>query len=136
MIHKTAIIDSKAIVAESAEVGPYCVIGPNVVIGENVKIQSHVIISGKTRITGITTRPVINQSRPQHTIAISSGRHSLSALQAMRFGLTWMDPIHGMTMLAAQVMELYTTLRKERSRQASDGKHTERASKIMNYATC
>ena len=50
MIHKTAIIDSKAIVAESAEVGPYCVIGPNVVIGENVKILSHVNISGNTVI--------------------------------------------------------------------------------------
>ena len=50
MIHKTAIIDSKAIVAESAEVGPYCVIGPNVVIGENVKILSHVNISGNTII--------------------------------------------------------------------------------------
>ena len=50
MIHKTAIIDSKAIVAESVEVGPYCVIGPNVVIGENVKILSHVNISGNTVI--------------------------------------------------------------------------------------
>ena len=50
MIHKTAIIDSKAIVAESVEVGPYCVIGHNVVIGENVKILSHVNISGNTVI--------------------------------------------------------------------------------------
>ena len=50
MIHKTAIIDSKANVAESAEIGPYCVIGPNVVIGENVKILSHVNISGNTVI--------------------------------------------------------------------------------------
>ena len=50
MIHKTAIIDSKAIVAKSADVGPYCVIGPNVIIGENVKIHSHVNISGNTQI--------------------------------------------------------------------------------------
>ena len=50
MIHKTAIVDSKAKVPSSTEVGPYCVIGPNVVIGENVKIHSHVNISGNTII--------------------------------------------------------------------------------------
>ena len=50
MIHKTAIIDSKAKVATSVEIGPYCVIGPNVEIAENVKIHSHVNISGYTKI--------------------------------------------------------------------------------------
>jgi len=50
MIHKTAIVDSKANVAASTEIGPYCVIGPNVTIGENVKIHSHVNISGNTTI--------------------------------------------------------------------------------------
>ena len=50
MIHKTAIVDSKAKVASSTNIGPYCVIGPNVVIGENVKIHSHVNISGNTTI--------------------------------------------------------------------------------------
>ena len=50
MIHKTAIVDSKAKVHSSTEIGPYCVIGPNVVIGENVKIHSHVNISGNTTI--------------------------------------------------------------------------------------
>ena len=50
MIHKTAIIDSKAKVASSAEIGPYTVIGSNVEIGENVKIHSHVNISGNTVI--------------------------------------------------------------------------------------
>ena len=50
MIHKTAIVDSKAKVSSSTEIGPYCVIGPNVVIGENVKIHSHVNISGNTTI--------------------------------------------------------------------------------------
>jgi len=50
MIHKTAIVDSKAKVPSSTEIGPYCVIGPKVVIGENVKIHSHVNISGNTII--------------------------------------------------------------------------------------
>ena len=50
MIHKTAIVDSKAKVPLSTEIGPYCVIGPNVVIGENVKIHSHVNIFGNTII--------------------------------------------------------------------------------------
>ena len=50
MIHKTAIVDSKANVAASTEIGPYCVIGPNVTIGENVKIHSHVNIFGNTII--------------------------------------------------------------------------------------
>ncbi len=50
MIHKTAIVDSKAKVAAKTQIGPYCVIGPNVIIGENVKIHSHVNISGNTTI--------------------------------------------------------------------------------------
>ncbi len=50
MIHKTAIIDTKAKIDSSVEVGPYTVIGPNVEIGENVKIHSHVNISGNTVI--------------------------------------------------------------------------------------
>ena len=50
MIHKTAIVNSKAKIASSANIGPYCVIGANVEIGENVKIHSHVNISGNTLI--------------------------------------------------------------------------------------
>jgi len=50
MIHKTAIVDTKAKVSSSAKIGPYTVIGPNVEIGENVKIHSHVNISGNTII--------------------------------------------------------------------------------------
>ena len=50
MIHKTAIIDSKAKISSSVNIGPYCVIGPNVEINENVKIHSHVNISGNTKI--------------------------------------------------------------------------------------
>ena len=50
MIHKTAIIDSKAKVLSSVNIGPYSVIGPNVEIGEDVVIHSHVNISGNTKI--------------------------------------------------------------------------------------
>ena len=50
MIHKTAIIDSKAKVSSSANIGPYTVVGPNVEIGEDVIIHSHVSISGNTKI--------------------------------------------------------------------------------------
>ena len=50
MIHKTAIIDSKAKVSSSVKIGPYTVIGPNVEIGDDVVIHSHVNISGHTKI--------------------------------------------------------------------------------------
>ena len=50
MIHKTAIIDSKAEISSNVEIGPYSIIGPNVKIHENVKIQSHVSIIGFTTI--------------------------------------------------------------------------------------
>ena len=50
MIHKTAIIDSKAKISSNVEIGPYSVIGPNVEIDEGTKIQSHVNITGYTKI--------------------------------------------------------------------------------------
>ena len=50
MIHKTAIIDSKAKISSNVHVGPYCVIGPNVRISEDNVIHSHVVISGHTTI--------------------------------------------------------------------------------------
>ena len=50
MIHKTAIIDSKAKLNKNVQIGPYCVIGPNVEIGEDTIIESHVNISGNTKI--------------------------------------------------------------------------------------
>ena len=34
MIHKTAIIDSKAKISSTVEIGPYAVIGPNVEIND------------------------------------------------------------------------------------------------------
>jgi len=50
MIHKTAIINSKALISPNVKIGPYSVIGPNVQIGNNTIIQSHVNISGNTII--------------------------------------------------------------------------------------
>ena len=50
MIHKTAIIDSKAKLHNNVNVGPYSVIGANVEVDENTEIQSHVSIVGNTKI--------------------------------------------------------------------------------------
>ena len=50
MIHKTAVIDSKAKISSTVEIGPYTVIGPNVEIDDHVVIQSHVNITGYTII--------------------------------------------------------------------------------------
>ena len=50
MIHKTAIIDSKAKISQSVNIGPYTIVGPNVEIEEDSVIQSHVNISGYTKI--------------------------------------------------------------------------------------
>jgi UDP-N-acetylglucosamine acyltransferase len=50
VIHKTAIINTKAKISSNVEIGPYSVIGPNVEINENTVIHSHVNISGNTKI--------------------------------------------------------------------------------------
>ena len=50
MIHKTAIIDSKAKISENVTIGAYSVIGPNVQIDTSTTIHSHVNISGNTII--------------------------------------------------------------------------------------
>ena len=50
MIHKTAIISSKAKISDSVQIGPYSIIGPNVEIGDHSIIQSHVNITGNTSI--------------------------------------------------------------------------------------
>ena len=50
MIHKTAIIDTKAKISNNVKIGPYTVIGPNVEIDEETEIQSHVNITGNTKI--------------------------------------------------------------------------------------
>tara|TARA_B100000902_G_C27222137_1_gene870264 strand:- start:10 stop:792 length:783 start_codon:yes stop_codon:yes gene_type:complete len=50
MIHKTALVDSKAKISTNVQIGPYSIIGPNVEIGEGTVVQSHVNISGNTKI--------------------------------------------------------------------------------------
>jgi UDP-N-acetylglucosamine acyltransferase len=50
VIHKSAIIDTKAKIASNVKIGPYSVIGPNVEINEDTIIHSHVSISGHTKI--------------------------------------------------------------------------------------
>ena len=50
MIHKTAIVDSKAKISDNVDIGPYCIIGPEVEIGTNSVIHSHVNIVGNTKI--------------------------------------------------------------------------------------
>ena len=50
MIHKTAIIDTKANISENVKIGPYSIIGRHVEIGEGTIIQSHVNITGQTKI--------------------------------------------------------------------------------------
>ena len=50
MIHKTAIVDSKAKISSNVKVGAYSVIGPNVEIGKNTEVQSNVNITGNTKI--------------------------------------------------------------------------------------
>jgi UDP-N-acetylglucosamine acyltransferase len=50
MIHKTAIIDSKAKISSTVEIGPYSIIGPNVENADNTIIQSHVNNTGYTSI--------------------------------------------------------------------------------------
>ena len=50
MIHRTAIIDSKAKISSTAKIGPYSVIGADVEIDDDVIIQSHVTITGFTKI--------------------------------------------------------------------------------------
>ena len=66
MIHKTAIIDSKAKLSKNVNVGPYCVIGPNVEIGEDTDIQSHVNISGNVKIgKGNKIYPFVSINDPQ-----------------------------------------------------------------------
>ncbi len=50
MIHKTAIIDTKAKISDNVKIGPYSIVGPNVEIGEGTVVQSHVNITGDTKI--------------------------------------------------------------------------------------
>ena len=48
MIHKTAIVSSKAEIDTTVKVGPYSVIDDNVKIDSNTIIESHVVIKKNT----------------------------------------------------------------------------------------
>ena len=50
MIHKTALIDSKAKISNNVKIGAYSIIGPNVQIDQGTEIHSHVYITGNTKI--------------------------------------------------------------------------------------
>ena len=50
MIHKTAIVDTKAKISSNVSIGAYSVIGSGVEIEENTTIDSHVSIIGNTKI--------------------------------------------------------------------------------------
>ena len=50
MIHKSAIISSKAKISENTYIGPYCVVDGGVSIGEGCNLISHVYLSGNTSI--------------------------------------------------------------------------------------
>ena len=50
MIHKTAIVNSKAKIFNNVEIGPHSIIGPEVEIGPNSILHSHVNIVGNTKI--------------------------------------------------------------------------------------
>ena len=50
MIHKTAIIDSKAEISDDVNIGAYTVIGPKVKISEGSIIHAQVNISGNTTL--------------------------------------------------------------------------------------
>ena len=66
MIHKTAIVNSKAKISNNVTIGPYSIIGPNVVIGENTVLQSHVNILGDDEIgKGNKIYPFVSINEPQ-----------------------------------------------------------------------
>ena len=50
MIHKTAVISSKANIDEGVQIGPYCVIDSGVTIKKNSILISHVYVTGNTFI--------------------------------------------------------------------------------------
>ena len=70
MIHKTAIIDSKAKIASNVEIGPYCVIGPNVEIGENTIIESNVVIGDNC---SIGSNVIIRNTLIKNNVSILDG---------------------------------------------------------------
>ena len=50
MIHKTAIVNTKAKISNSVEIGPFSIIGPNVEIGDNCIIAGQVGFAGSSTL--------------------------------------------------------------------------------------
>ena len=50
MIHRTAVISTKAKISNNTKIGPYCIIDDEVSIEEGCELISHVHISGNTKI--------------------------------------------------------------------------------------
>ena len=66
MIHKSAIINSKAKISSNVEIGPYSIIDANVEIDEGTVIQSHVNITVNAKIgKGNKIYPFVSINHPQ-----------------------------------------------------------------------
>ncbi|HXK49750.1 MAG TPA: acyl-ACP--UDP-N-acetylglucosamine O-acyltransferase [Clostridiales bacterium] len=50
MIHKTAIVSSKAEIGSNVEIGPFTIVEDNVVIADNCRIGAHVTLASGTRL--------------------------------------------------------------------------------------
>jgi UDP-N-acetylglucosamine acyltransferase len=50
MVHRTAIVHSRAEIGAGCEIGPYCVVGEHVVLGADCKLHSHVVLAGHTEL--------------------------------------------------------------------------------------
>ena len=50
MIHKSAIVSSKAKIGKSVKIGAFCVVGDQVIIGDGTELKSHIVLDGITTI--------------------------------------------------------------------------------------
>ena len=77
MIHKTAIIDSKAKISSAVNIGPYSIIGPNVEIKKNTNEMYEEITSTKFGICsgGLTTYEFASMKIP--FIILCQHKHQL-----------------------------------------------------------
>lgn len=50
MIHKTAIVSSKAEIGSNVEIGPFTIVEDNVIIADNCRIGAHVTLASGTRL--------------------------------------------------------------------------------------
>ena len=78
MIHKTAIVDSKAKILDNVKIGPYCVIGSEVEIGSNSVLHSHVNIVSNTKIgEGNQIYPFSSIGTPPQDLKYKGEKNSL-----------------------------------------------------------